>query len=751
MTFDTLRYERDGDGIVTVTFDDPDQSTNTMRAAFLADYVVLAGRLRDEADELTGVVFTSGKPTVFAGGDLRDMIRATADDVAAITERLRTFKRAMRTIETLGVPVVAAINGSALGGGCELTLVAHHRIALDDPRLRIGQPEVTFGLLPGAGGCTRIPRMLGIVDALTHVLLRGQQHPPARALEVGLIDALATDHDDLLDQARAWIRANPDAAQPWDRPGYRIPATAAPALPARLRKELKGAHYDAPHHILAAVIECAQVPVDRSFEIETRYLVDLLCNSAQAKNMMQAFFFDLQAINRGRSRPDGHDRWRASKVAVLGAGRMGSAIAYQCAKVGLAVVLTDVNAEAAEEGKGYSRRLVARDVERGRIDQDRADALLARITPTADAADVAGCDLVIEAVFESADLKRRVFGAVEPIVADDALLCSNTSTIPITTLAEGVARRDDFVGLHFFSPVDKMPLVEIIRGRQTSDAAVARAFDVVRQLRKTPIVVNDARGFFTSRVIGTFVNEAIAALGEGVHPVTIERAALAAGYPTPPLQLMDELTLTLPRRIRLETQAAAATAGDPVPTHPADAVIDRMIDEFGREGRAAGAGFYDYDADGARTGLWPGLAEHFTDDATTHIHPGDDELLVDLSERMLFAEAIETVRCLDEGVITGFPDANIGSLFGIGFPRWTGGAAQYIDQYPGGTTGFVARCKALADRYGDRFTPPENLVALAEAGDPLRPEDTRLPAPTSSGPEPRQWPGDTPRHQRTRS
>jgi 3-hydroxyacyl-CoA dehydrogenase/enoyl-CoA hydratase/3-hydroxybutyryl-CoA epimerase len=736
MTFDTLRYERDDDGVVTVTFDDPEQSTNTMRAAFLADYAALATRLHDERDTITGVIFASGKPTFFAGGDLRDMIRATPDDAAEMTARLRTLKQAMRTIETLGVPVVAAINGSALGGGCELTLVAHHRIALDDAALRIGQPEVSFGLLPGAGGCTRITRMLGIVDGLTHALLRGQQHRAARALELGLIDALAADADDLLDRARAWIRANPDARQPWDRSGYRIPgggpaqrsfAADAPAIPARLRKELQGAHYDAPHHILAAVVEGAQVPVDRAFEIETRYLVDLLCNSAQATNMMQAFFFDLQAINRGRSRPGGHERTRASKVAVLGAGMMGAAIAYQCAKVGIDVVLKDVDIDAADAGKGYSRRLVAADVNRERIAADRGDAVLGRITPTGDLADLAGCDLVIEAVFESTELKQRVFGEVEPVVADDALLCSNTSTIPISTLAEGVARRGDFVGLHFFSPVDKMPLVEIVRGEQTSDAALARAFDVVLQLRKTPIVVNDARGFFTSRVIGTFINEAIAALGEGVNPVMIERAGLAAGYPSPPLQLMDELSLTLPRRIRRETQAAAEAAGGPMPTHPADAVVDRMIDEFGREGRATGAGFYDY-ADGSRTGLWSGLTEHFIDDPDTHIHPGDDALLVDLQERMLFAEALEAVRCFDEGVITSFPDANIGSILGIGFPRWTGGVAQYIDQYPGGTTGFVARCTELAERYGERFAPPTSLTELAEAGEPLRPDDTRLPA-----------------------
>jgi 3-hydroxyacyl-CoA dehydrogenase / enoyl-CoA hydratase / 3-hydroxybutyryl-CoA epimerase len=306
-----------------------------------------------------------------------------------------------------------------------------------------------------------------------------------------------------------------------------------------------------------------------------------------------------------------------------------------------------------------------------------------------------------------------VFGETEPVVAPDALLCSNTSTLPITELATGVERQEDFIGLHFFSPVDKMPLVEIIRGEQTSDAAVARAIDVVQQIKKTPIVVNDSRGFFTSRVIGTFLHEAVAMLGEGVHPVTIERAGERAGYPAPPLQLMDELTLTLPRKIEAEYRAAAERAGEPYQRHPAFDLLDRMVEEFGREGRAGGAGFYDYAQDGRRQRLWPGLLEHVTS--------GEADLPIDdLVERMLFAEAIETVRCFDEGVITGFPDANIGSIFGIGFPAWTGGVAQYIDQYEGGTTGFVARCKELADRYGDRFVPPASLVAKAESGEPFR-------------------------------
>jgi 3-hydroxyacyl-CoA dehydrogenase/enoyl-CoA hydratase/3-hydroxybutyryl-CoA epimerase len=722
MSTETIRYDRDDQGIVTLTLDDPTQPVNTMRAQFVEDLVATVERLTSERDDVTGVIVTSAKDTFFAGGDLRDLIRATPDDAPAVSANGMRIKRALRALETLGRPVVAAVNGSALGGGLEIALACHRRIAADNPKTVIGFPEVTLGLLPGAGGVVRTTRMLGIVNALLSVLLQGQQHRLAKAAELGLVDDVVDSRDAMLAAARTWIGENPDATQPWDRPGFTIPGGApsdasfagtAPALPASLRKQTKGAHYIAPHHILCAAYEGAQVPIDRAFEIETRYFTDLVCNSPQAKNMIQAFFFDLQAINKGGSRPAGHDRWQATKVAVLGAGMMGAGIAYQCAKSGIDVVLKDVSVDNAEKGKDYARRLVAKGVERGKVSQDKGDALLARITTTADYADLAGCDLVIEAVFESTELKHQVFAETEPVVAADALLCSNTSTIPITALAEGVQRQTDFIGLHFFSPVDKMPLVEIIRGRQTSDTAVAKAIDVVMQIRKTPIVVNDARGFFTSRVIGTFLNEAVAALAEGVDPVMIERAGEMAGYPAAPLQLMDELTLTLPRKIRNEARAAVEREGGIWTPHPAEEVIDVLIDVHGREGRAQGGGFYDYAEDGTRQGLWPGLWQHFVlDDA--------DVPLEDLKERMLFAEALEMVKCFDEGVLTAFADANIGSIFGIGFPAWTGGVAQYIDGYPGGTTGFAARCKELADRYGERFLPPASLAAKAESGERLR-------------------------------
>ncbi len=719
---ETIRYDRDADGIVTLTMDDPTQRANTMRARFGQDLGEVVRRLQAEED-LTGVILTSGKPTFFAGGDLKELIQATPDDASEVFANGEQLKAHLRAIETLGVPVVAALNGTALGGGLELALACHHRVAIDDPRAVFGLPEVTLGLLPGGGGVVRTVRMMGIIPALMNVLLQGQRHKVAKAHELGLIDEVVGDAEELLAAARAWIAANPDARQPWDTDGYRMPggdpsrpsfAANAPAIPANLRKQTKGADYHAPRNILCAAYEGAQVSFETATRIESRYFTDLVCNSPQSKNMTQAFFFDLQAIEKGSSRPDGYERWAATKVAVLGAGMMGAGIAYQCARSGLEVVLKDVSLEAAAKGKAYSEKLVAKGIERGRVTEEKGQALLDRITPTDSYADLAGCDLVIEAVFESTELKHTVFGETEPVVAPDALLCSNTSTLPITELAEGVQRAEDFIGLHFFSPVDKMPLVEIIRGARTSDAAVAKAIDLVQQIKKTPIVVNDARGFFTSRVIGTFLNEAVAMLGEGIHPVRIERAGEQAGYPAPPLQLMDELTLTLPRKIEAEYRAAAERDGTSYERHPAYELLDTMVETHGREGRSGGAGFYDYDDDGKRTGLWPGLLEHVTS--------GDHDVpLIDLEERMLFAEAIETVKCFDEGVIQTFEDANIGSIFGIGFPAWTGGVAQYIDQYPGGTTGFVARCKELADAYGERFTPPASLVAKAEAGEPLRP------------------------------
>ncbi|MFI0986498.1 3-hydroxyacyl-CoA dehydrogenase NAD-binding domain-containing protein [Streptomyces exfoliatus] len=714
----TIRWEQDETGIVTLVLDDPDQSANTMNRAFRASIIAVADRVEAEKDSIRGIIYTSAKKTFFAGGDLKDMIQAGPEHARDIFEAGLEMKNALRRIETLGKPVVAAINGAALGGGYEIALSSHHRVALDAPGSKIGLPEVTLGLLPGGGGVARTVRLMGITDALLKVLLQGTQYAPKRALDSGLVHELAATPEEMMAKAIAFIDAHPESRQPWDVPGYKIPggtpsnpkfAANLPAFPANLRKQLNGAPYPAPRAIMAAAVEGSQVDFATALTIESRYFTELVTGQT-AKNMIQAFFFDLQAVNSGASRPQGVDARPVRKVAVLGAGMMGAGIAYSCARAGIEVVLKDVSAESAAKGKAYSEALCAKAVSRGRTTQAKADALLARITPTSEAADLAGCDAVIEAVFEDTALKHKVFQEIQGVVAPDALLCSNTSTLPISVLAEGVERQTDFIGLHFFSPVDKMPLVEIIKGERTGDEALARAFDLVRQINKTPIVVNDSRGFFTSRVIGHFINEGVAMLGEGIEPASIEQAAAQAGYPAKVLSLMDELTLTLPRKIRNESKRAIEEAGGTWTTHPGEAVIDRMVDEFGRTGRSGGAGFYEYAEDGRRGKLWPGLREHFA-------KPGYEIPFRDMQERMLFAEALDTVRLLEEGVLTSVADANIGSIMGIGFPAWTGGVLQYINGYEGGVAGFAARARELARTYGERFTPPALLVQKAERGE----------------------------------
>ena len=475
----------------------------------------------------------------------------------------------------------------------------------------------------------------GIQNALLNILLQGQRRKPQEALGLGMVDEVVATPEEMLAKAKEWIKANPEAVQPWDVKGYKIPggtpsnpsfAANLPAFPANLRKQLKGAPMPAPRNILAAAIEGAQVDFDSAIKIETTYFTELVTGQV-SKNMTKAFFFDLQAINSGGSRPEGDfETFTATKAIVLGAGMMGAAIAYVCALAGIEVVLKDVSIEAAEKGKAYSKKLVDKAVSRGKTTQEKGDALLARIKPSADPADAAGCDLVIEAVFESPELKKKVYAEIQDLLAPNALFGSNTSTLPITGLAEGVKKPEDFIGLHFFSPVDKMPLLEIVVGEKTSDATLAKALDVAKQIRKTPIVVNDSRGFFTSRVIGTFLNEAVAMVGEGVPAPSIEQAGSQAGYPAPPLQLMDELTLTLPRKIRQETKAGIEAAGGTWVAHPSEGVIDRMVEEFDRKGRSTGAGFYEY-ADGKRTRLWPGLAENFGKpgvERAVHRPPGAD-------------------------------------------------------------------------------------------------------------------------------
>lgn len=717
-----VHYDRDADGIVTLTLDDPNASANTMNDLYISSMEAAVERLYAEQDDITGVVVASAKKTFFAGGNLNNLVSATKEDAPAVFQLAETLKKTLRRLELFPKPVVSAINGAALGGGYEITLATQHRIVVDDSKIKIGLPEVTLGLLPGGGGVTRSVRKFGLQTALMDVLLQGTQFNPQSALKKGVVDELVATQEELVPAAKAWIKANPEAAlSPWDAPGYKMPggtpkspalAGFLPAFPALLRKQLKGADYPAPRAILSAAVEGAQVDFDTASRIETRYFTNLVVNQ-NAKNMIQAFFFDLQAINSGSLRPQGIEKYQAKKAVVLGAGMMGAGIAYVLAKSGTEVVLKDISVEAAEKGKAYSEGLLDKAISRGRSTEEKKAELLGRITATDDPAAAAGADIVVEAVFEDPALKAKVFAEILPHLAPDALLCSNTSTLPITELAAGLENAEDakrFIGLHFFSPVDKMPLVEIIAGKETSDEALAKAYDVVLQIRKTPIVVNDSRGFYTSRVIGFMVNEGMAMLAEGVAPYSIERATTSAGYPAPVLQLSDELNLELMAKIA----KATIEANPDLPVHPGQAVVTKML-EAGRAGRLRGAGFYDYE-DGKRGSIWAGLADLF---------PVAEEQppIQDIRDRMLFAEALETAKTFEEGVITSAAAANIGSIMGIGFPPQTGGAAQFITGYENKATGevginaFLARADELAAKYGERFAPTPWLRELAASGE----------------------------------
>jgi len=700
------RWDRKPTGIVILTVGDLVQSGDSADAMAQA-----VDRLCAEADSITGVILTSGTSGVSADCDISPLL--PPGDAAAVFAHAEQRKAPLRRLEQLGRPVVAAISGAALGGCLEIALACHHRIALDAAGSLIGLPEATFGLIPAGGGITRTVRMLGLEKALADVLLSGIRYRPPQALAVGLVDELAETEAEMLTAAEAWILAHPNFAQPWDRPDYQIPGggPGTPALEATLptlvpglRKRTKGANYPALTAILATAVEGAHVDVDTALRLESRHFTSVVLDPV-TENMTQAFLLDKPKVEAGDSRPPGFAPHTARRVLVLGAGMMGAGIAYACARAGLDVVLADFSLENAQRGKDHSVDLVSQAVSRGQLTREQGEALLCRIQPADQLAAGADADLVIEAVYEDSGLKQRLFGELEALVAADAVLATNTSTLPITGLAASVRHQEAFIGMHFFSPVHKIALLEIVVGERTSDATLARAVDIARQIGKTPIVVNDSRGFFTSRVISKFLDEAIAMVAEGLDPSSIEQAGLQTGYPAAPLQLLDELTLTLPRKIRDEAKAATVAAGGTWTEHGSEPVLDRLIDEYGRKGRSSGGGFYDY-VDGKRAGLWPGLREHFT-------KPGHAIPFEDMKERMLFAESIDTVRCLDEGVLRSAPEANIGSILGIGFPAWTGGVLQYINTYPGGPVGFAARAHQLAKDYGPRFEPPRSLIELA--------------------------------------
>lgn len=720
----SVKYQKDNNNIVHLILDKEGASANLMDLAFANDFAQAATKLAK--DKYDGVIIRSTKSTFFAGGDINMLFKATKNDAKIIFELCTSLKASMRIIETCGKPVVACIAGAAMGGGWEIALSAHHRIALNSKKVKFALPEVTLGLLPGGGGITRMVRLIGIEAAMPY-LLQGKAFTPEQGIINGLIHALVDDEASLIDQATQWIKAHTKAmaspaelvagvnAQPWDIKAYKIPggvprdkkvAMSLPITPIIIRRATKGT-LPAPDLIYATIIEGAQVDFDSACRIESRYFTELTTGQV-AKNIINTFWYNLNDIKAGSNRPDGIEKHTFSKLGVIGAGMMGAGIAHACAMKGISVTLKDISIENAENGKNYSRKILNQQVASGRITTDKAASILALIKPSVDIADLADCEFVIEAVFESRDLKGAVTKESEVAMNDDAIFASNTSTLPITGLAQASTRPGNFIGMHFFSPVEKMPLVEIICGEQTSDDALAQCYDLALQLGKTPIVVNDSRGFYTSRVFTTYVKEGIALLKDA-HPASIENAAYLSGFPVGPLAVSDEVTLTLFEKITEQTKADLAREGKILSAHPADSIIDSMI-KNGRTGKAVGAGFYQYpnaDKKDAKKKLFTGLTAYNTENNAISLN--------DIKERLLFIMAIETARCVEEGVIRSTGDANIGAVFGIGYPHWTGGTLQFINQY--GLAPFIARADALTELYGARFSVPELLRNMLETGE----------------------------------
>ncbi|WP_266362539.1 3-hydroxyacyl-CoA dehydrogenase NAD-binding domain-containing protein [Tellurirhabdus rosea] len=676
---------------------------------------------RAYADEtVKGLIITSEKPEFVAGADLKMILRNNDKEPGDMLKVSAELNRVFRVMETCGKPVVAAINGTALGGGYEICLACHYRVALDNPKAVIGLPEVTVGLLPGGGGTQRLPRMLGMEAALP-LLVEGKKVSPKEALTLGLVNEVAATREEMLEKARAWIAANSSPLQPWDerdrktgrivgKDNFKVPGGAVHSPvgarifsggTAMLMDKTKG-NYPAPLEIMSCVYEGLQVNIDRALVIEARHFVKV-ATSKVAANLIRTMFLGLNEANKGASRPKGIDKTDVRKLGILGAGMMGAGIAYVSALAGIEVVLKDVSVEAAEKGKDYSRNLIKKGIERGKTTAEKGEALLSLITVTDRTDDLRGCDLIIEAVFENRDLKAQVTREAEPILAENGVFGSNTSTLPITGLAGASAKPENFIGIHFFSPVDKMQLVEIIVGRQTSDYALAVAVDYVRKIRKTPIVVNDSRGFYTSRCFGVYSSEGMELLEDGVSPVLIENAGRDAGMPVGPLAVTDEVALDLVYKIAAQSIKDGALTEDDTSYQ-----VSKKFVELGRVGKKGKAGFYEYPEDGSKKFIWPGLKEHFP---LTEQQPPIEEV----KKRLLYRQALETVRCLEEGVIRTKLDADIGSILAWGFPAYTGGTLSFVDFV--GTETFVRECDRLADAYGERFRPTAKLREMAERGE----------------------------------
>lgn len=701
--------QRDDDGIVTVTIDQSARKMNVIGEGFTEAFAALTDSFTSD-ESAKGLILTSAKDSFVVGADIDQLSRIeTAEQAFDLVEDL---KGSLRKLETSGKPVVAAMTGTALGGGLEIALACHYRISVDSLKTKLGLPEVKLGLLPGGGGTQRLPRLVGIQKAL-ELMTQGLELRPKAALDVGLIDATATDNEDMLAQAKEWIKANPKAQQPWDKKGFKIPGgnsmhpkvvqvfSIAPAM----SNQKSHGNYPAITHIMSSVFEGCIVDIDTGLKIESRYFVACVL-SPVSKNMISTLWTQLNSIKKGQSRPDGFEHYKTKKVGILGAGMMGAGIAYVSAKAGLDVVLLDTELAGAEKGKAYSSNLLDKAISRKRSTEDKKQALLARIHPTVSYDDLKDCDLIIEAVFENRDIKAKCTQQSEAVIPESAVYASNTSTLPITGLAEASKRPQQFIGLHFFSPVDKMPLVEIIVGEKTDDETLAKAFDYVLQIGKTPIVVNDSRGFYTSRVFGTYVSEGVAMLGEGVHPRSIEVAGMKTGMPMPPLALQDEVSLSLALHVIEQQQKDMQAEGKTMVMPPSYDILSAFVKEYDREGKKNGKGFYEYPKKGDKH-LWPELVNLYP---TTTEQPSQKDLV----DRLMFIQANESAKCYEENVVRSVADTNIGSIFGWGFAPHQGGTLQFINAM--GVEQFVSRSRELAKQYGERFEPANILVEMAEKG-----------------------------------
>ncbi len=704
-------YDVDGDGVALLTLDLPGRSMNVLTEDLMVELEGLIGKIAKD-DAIKGAVITSGKPAFLAGADLPMLAamseKAKTAPVEEVFKAAFEFNRVFRLIETCGKPFAAAINGLAMGGGLELALACHHRVVADDPKIQLGLPEVKVGLMPGAGGTQRLVRLMGVQAALPY-LLQGRSMSPQEAVGFGVVDAMAPA-DQVIAEAKKLVLENTDATQPWDAKGFKVPGGQGSMNPkvvqvfmageAMLRKETRDV-YPGPQAIMAAVYEGHQVPIDAALRIESRYFTSLILRP-EAANMIRTLFVNKGEADKLVRRPKDVAQTQVKKLGVLGAGMMGAGIAYVSARAGMEVILLDMKQEAAAKGRAYSVGPLEKDVRRGKLTREKAEAIQARITATTDYALLADVDLVIEAVFEDMGVKADVTKKAEAELPTTTVFASNTSTLPITSLAKASKRPDRFIGIHFFSPVEKMPLVEVIVGEKTNDETLARALDYVRQIRKTPIVVNDSRGFYTSRCFGTYPTEAMAMLSEGVVPALIENAGLMAGMAVGPLAVADEVSIELAWKVKEATKAALGDAYQP---SPADEVLDLFVKELGRIGKKAGKGFYEYPQEGKKF-LWPGLAEQF---APAKEQPSVDEV----KKRLLYRQAVEVARCFAENVVTAPADADVGAIFGWGFAPQTGGPLSLIDTV--GVEAFVAECDKLAQEYGPRYAPPDLLRDMAAA------------------------------------